>query len=222
MKAKSRRSRSQDDILAQLETQLFMLSRDCREYDSGLTIFAKSIAVRLRILLHESKNSHALLKQVGLINQDFLDTAGDINARNIAGEVNLCVVQMSLDGSVPAVRYLPICLCGASPRPERWIRFDLWWNAAVISDGQGQEFSRKTLIGEVANTDGGAHVDSELNDDYMALSRENLLGFFYSDTQGNSGPLNDPTLPSLRQIAHEVFKTLKQTTAATMISNYSP
>ena len=41
---------------------------------------------------------------------------------------------------------------------------------------ENNKFSRKNLILNVADTDGGTHVDPELDEKYMAFSRKNSLG----------------------------------------------
>src|SRR3546814_6442116 len=45
-------------------------------------------------------------------------------------------------------------LLGGEYRP-----FELWWNMPVIKDAGGELHSRRSLILERANKDGGAHVD---------------------------------------------------------------
>jgi len=42
-------------------------------------------------------------------------------------------------------------------------------------------FTRRKIVLELSDTDGGAHVDAGLKDDYFALSRDNSLGWFNTD-----------------------------------------
>jgi hypothetical protein len=86
-----------------------------------------------------------------------------------------------------------------------------WWNDPVLRDQHVEHFSRKQLVLHVADTDGGAHVDSSLDEAYMKLSRENSLGWLFSRGQGSSEPpLNLPHLACMRQIAHELLRTLHE------------
>ena len=62
----------------------------------------------------------------------------------------------------------------------------------------------------VADTDGGAHVDPELEEAYMAISRENSLGWFFGDGNTTSAVERRPEQACMRQIAHEVLSTIHQ------------
>jgi hypothetical protein len=70
-------------------------------------------------------------------------------------------------------------------------------------------FTRKTLIQSLANKDGGAHVDSEIEQEYYELSKKNKIGFHMVNSIGERVPLNDPILPSIRQISYETLETFK-------------
>jgi hypothetical protein len=60
----------------------------------------------------------------------------------------------------------------------------------------------------VADTDGGAHVDPELEEAYMAISRENSLGWFFSNGTVTAPAGGRPELACMRQIAHELLSTI--------------
>jgi len=84
-----------------------------------------------------------------------------------------------------------------------------WWNEAVLKDADGTLYSRCELVLAVANTDGGAHVDPEMDAAYQKLTRENHIG--YAVARGGK-PMQwheNPVLPSMRQIGHELLETLK-------------
>ena len=60
----------------------------------------------------------------------------------------------------------------------------------------------------LANKDGGAHVDPSI-DAYLArVSRLNALQTYEVSPDGTKRPLTRPELPAMRQIAHEVLRTL--------------
>lgn len=88
--------------------------------------------------------------------------------------------------------------------------FDNWWARLIIyEDNKSNTFTRKDLVLVVANKEGGAHVDPYLDQAYADLSRFNSLGwklFVYGEEKDFNNTL---ILPSIRQIAHEVLKTLK-------------
>jgi hypothetical protein len=73
---------------------------------------------------------------------------------------------------------------------------------------EGQELTRRDLILVVANQDGGAHVDASLDETYARISRQNSLGR-YAASEKKLAPLGSAELVSIRQVAHELLKSLK-------------
>ena len=63
------------------------------------------------------------------------------------------------------------------------------------------------IVLAISNKDGGAHIDPELEPEYAKLSRENSLGRSMQK-DGKWQGLETPELASVRQIGHEVLKTL--------------
>jgi hypothetical protein len=90
------------------------------------------------------------------------------------------------------------------------IPFVDWWNTPVLKDNCGRTLCRRELVLNVADTDGGAHVDPELEEAYMAISRENSLGWEFSTGTKNSSLEGRPELACIRQIAHELLSTIHQ------------
>ena len=81
--------------------------------------------------------------------------------------------------------------------------FDAWWTDPVTKDTTGALFSRRDYVLNLANKEGGAHVDPKLTGKWAALTRENALGWFASVEPGVDIPLDSPALASVRQISHE-------------------
>ncbi len=199
-----RRARPASDLRRELQDQVTLLAHACKSFDSGVKPIGKHIALSLRVLLHHHGKSQALLQQLGLRSNRFIDTAGDLNSKNLLTDCPLCITQVSSSGA----EHLARCEVGGGPLPPRWIPFPDWWINPVIKDNKGRYFNRLELVTNVADTDGGAHVDPDLDDAYMALSRENSLGWIFT-SGGISVPMGGPELPCVRQIAHEVLETLK-------------
>ena len=75
-------------------------------------------------------------------------------------------------------------------------------------DSQKRPITRKKLILTAANQDGGSHIDPSLDAVYADLTKNNSLGWVVSD--GNEKhPLEGPEKAAIRQIAHEVLKSLE-------------
>ena len=95
----------------------------------------------------------------------------------------------------------------AHPPPKK-IPFEQWWLSPVFVDTKRQKVSRKELILTAANQDGGAHVDPVLDKKYTDLAKRNSMGAF-RQTRAGIEPIPSPERVAIRQIAHEVLKTLE-------------
>jgi hypothetical protein len=144
----------------------------------------------------------------------------------------LCMMAMNLDGSGkssfrPHLDDLP---------PERIhpaAAFVDWWNDPILTDAEGTNYSRRSLVLWTANKEGGAHVDRRLPQDYSALTRENSIGITQVPSPKSNGaalgfgfaatstgierqrvagtPLeNSLVLANLRQIAWELRNTVRR------------
>lgn len=205
MAKKGKVNRPKGELKKELSSQIALMKMSCIAYDNGLRVAAKHLSLNLRVLLHHHGNSNALLQQLGLRSIRFLDSAGPVNPRNLLTTCNLIVTRVSSDGA----EHMASIEAGGSPFPGRNLPFADWWGQVVIVDDKRRTFNRRKLVLHVADTDGGAHVDEELDEAYLSLSRENSLGWVF--TSGDVKiPLNDPVLPCIRQIAHEVLTTLEK------------
>lgn len=198
--------RPKDELKKELIEQLQLLRHACRAFDGGLEAVAKYISVSLRVLLHHHGQSRALLDQLGLRSGRYLTSAPPLNPRNNLTECNLVLMQV---GTTRA-RYIPLIAAGSSPFPLQPISFVDWWNNPVLKDNRGRTFCRCELVLNVADTDGGAHVDPELEEAYMAISRKNSLGWVFNNAGKDSALEGRPELACMRQIAHELLTTIHQ------------
>jgi hypothetical protein len=193
----AKRPRSTEELEELLHEQLAFLESSAAAFDAGKHEEAKRLAVSLRVLLHDTKNSHSLLGQLGKKNVTFLDTALEFDPKNIVPHSGL----VSVATGRHAARLDDV------PQMKK-VEFDAWWNAPVFSDSYGQTLSRKDLVLTAANQDGGAHVDPELDEVYAKLARDNAMGR-YVGKNGVLQPLEGPERAAIRQIAHEILKTFK-------------
>jgi hypothetical protein len=114
-------------------------------------------------------------------------------------------------------RVRPTLLPGDEGSPSTLDRtgpFDAWWNRSIIRDHAGADFSRRELTLALANQDGGAHVDPELDEAYEALSWSNSLGWMAGvpsragNSEADSISMGSPVPANVRQIAWELEQSL--------------
>lgn len=201
-----RRTRPKGELEKELGDQIMLLKLACNSYDQGTEDAAKYISVSLRLLLNHHGRQQSLLEQLGHRNGRFYSSCAPLNPRNLLAEHGLVALRASGDGG----SYIPRIAAGFSPNGPVSVPFETWWNTPVLKDSKGRTFNRRELVEKVANTDGGAHVDAQLDEAYMELSRDNSLGWTFQNGDIVSPLAGRPELACMRQIAHELLITLEK------------
>jgi len=194
---------TQAELEEHLQEHLQFLESSAKAFDAGCDGEAKRLAVSIRVLLHDTQSSHSLLGQLNQKDIDFYDTSFDYDPDNLATHGGLVAISMGPKGTqyVAMLDNLPM---EAIPQ----LKFEEWWNKPVFVDQERHQLTRKQLVLAIANQDGGAHVDPGLDETYAKLSRHNSLGWMIS-TDGGEQPMAGPERAAIRQVAHEVLKSLK-------------
>lgn len=201
---------SKEELLGYLKNQIGFLINSANSFDNGFEGEAIRLATVIRVLVHDTSKSVSLLSLLSKKDIYFYDTASEYRHDNLISQH--CLVMMKMSPSevtyIAPLDYLP------DDRKGRKISRNEWWANKVVSTYVESDirdrtvFTRKDLILNVANTQGGAHVDSRLDEAYAALFRfaSSQLTVVRPGYKGNIE--NNPILPSIRQIAHEVIRTL--------------
>ena len=190
----------------ELGEQLTLLAVACKAFDRGLRPIAKHIALSLRALLHQRGESRALLHQLGHLSHPFFASGRELNPRNVLTECALCFMRLRV-GVAAGGNFEPFLDDGPVGQ-ARWLPFDDWWHQTIAKNKDGRRFSRRELVRHISESEGGGQVDPLLDAAYMALSRENSLG--WRITAGDGALLvGGPETGCVRQIAHELLETLK-------------
>jgi len=198
---------TQDELLAHLKEQITFMKQSAISYDNGFEGEGKRLAVVIRVLVHDTSQSTSLLTLLGRKNILFYDSATDYNPRNLLP--SSCLTMMRLSTKSGADYVAPLDNLSPSRSKNKKVSFDEWWGKIVCKDNANNLFTRKDLVLTVANKEGGTHIDPKLDQAYANLSRFNSLGwkvFMHGEEKDFN---NTPILSSIRQIAHEVLKTLK-------------
>jgi len=194
---------SKEELQQHLRDTIQALELSVHALERGFEGEAKRLAAAIRVLVHDTQSSKSLLGQLGQKTISFYDTCIPRQNHTYITYSGLTATNLTPQGAT-YVALLDELPPDYSPR---WVSFDEWWNRVIFIDQEGSETSRKDLILAVANTDGGAHVDPVLDEKYANLSRRNALGWRFSNTRGDV-PLEGPEKAAIRQIAHEVLKSL--------------
>ena len=194
---------SKEDLEIALARQLRFLQKSANDFDNGDLDEAIRMAATLRVLLHDGKgNSRSLISQLNLREKAFISTVEpyEPNPLIIIPYWGLIKINFTPSGTT-AMAVLDDA--GVS----RSLIFTDWWAETVFVDEEQNSFTREGLILLVTDKDGGAHVDPKLPEPYANLSRNNSLGVLFGN--GHKWiPLKHPEWIAIRQIAHEVLKSL--------------
>lgn len=195
--------RSAEELAELLNEQVSFLKESCAAFDSGFDGEIKRLAVSVRVLVHDTKNSTSLLTLTNMKEIDFFDSSDPYDDANLGSHSSLVQIHI---GSA-----------GAKPKPHlddvlnpREIDFETWWNGVVLVDAQRNEFSRRDIVLSLANKDGGAHVDHKIGKAYNDLRKNNSQGWITVDDTGREVPAEDNVPATMRQIAHELLRTLNR------------
>ncbi|KKP70151.1 hypothetical protein A2X44_00385 [candidate division CPR3 bacterium GWF2_35_18] len=200
--------KSDKELKDNLNQQIIFLKRSFDTFDKGNFDEGIRIATSIRVLLHDTQRQKSLLTLLG-IKEDllFYDTAISYNPNSLTRQILLVEIQLSslpnesrykapLSEGVP-IRYI-------NPK----IQFETWWSKnIVIKDESGNTFSRKDLILNICDKEGGAHVDLNLDNNFALLSKKNLKMFQIN--KNTEILISGGELVSIRQIGYEVLRSLE-------------
>lgn len=188
--------------------QFCLLKQYCEDYDRGFCVIAKPISTSLRLLFNETRNSKSLLQQMHRRDCKWLNTSHGLHLDNQVSECSLMLIEVK---NGIGARYKPKCNSEYKMDDYRMTRFVDWFNEPVVLDSQESIFSRREMILNMADTDGGAHLDPEIQANYLNIKRpifiERIQFCFGPDGTPMNAMGNIPEI-CMRQIAFEVLYTL--------------
>lgn len=195
---------TKNELLDHLKNQINFLRHAADRFDKGDQTEALIMATHIRTLLHDTKNSKSLLGQLDKKGILFHDMASDFDPNNLLPHHGLIQIEVGTKrvGFHAGLDNVPPF------KLNRKVPFDSWWNKVILTDKERNRFTRKDIVLFVANKDGGAHIDPSLDEIFAKLSRLNSMEWRKVEN-GVDSPFERPDYPSVRQMAHEVLKTLK-------------
>lgn len=187
-----------EEIHQHLIEQLEEIRCLCNAYDKGGSIVYKSISIKLRVLFHQTNLSNSLFNQLHLLDKEMTSTSGKKIEGNLFkyfyGLVHIIVKPevKSIFGHGKLI-----------PRKEK-VNLKYWWEEEVVlTDSNGFDFTRKKIVLDISNKDGGGHVDPKVTSEYYNLKSGETSGVVFNR---NGIPYTfNPLIASVRQIAEEVL-----------------
>ena len=207
------------ELLEHLKEQIYFIETSFINYESN-EIEAKRVATNIRTLVHDTSNSISLLKKLNLKNIQFIDTNAPKSSISYwklsnAGISNgvfgnspyIGIVGKELFGNedgTMSIKYFPIYKQWEIFKPK--IDFETWWNTEIYDNRNGDTLTRKGLILNVANKDGGAHIDN-LKQEYKSFKKNDIIKFSINGKL--QGFDNIPVYAAVMQIAWELVTSIK-------------
>lgn len=168
--------RERPHLEEKLSEQLKLLIDLGEMYDSGKPWAALPLAASLRLLLHDTPSSHALLAQLEELNSlEFCDSAYHRNPENLIRS-HEGLVAMAVIGGQAGFWYVPVLTNNRDRRDYPIVSFRSWWDLMVLQDWVGHSWTRRSLVLEMANKEGGAHIDPTQSEAIRAVELENSMG----------------------------------------------
>ena len=194
-------TRSAKELAAFLDEQVSFLIASSAAFDAGFEGEIKRLAVSVRVLVHDTSQSTSLMTLTDRKGAKFCDSADPYDENNLLSHSSLVQIHIGSKGSKPMAHL-------DDGNATKDVDFETWWNGIVLVDGQKNEFSRRDIVLSLANKEGGAHVDHKIDAAFNNLRNNNSQGWVVVDENGRQLPADDNVPATMRQIAHEVLKTL--------------
>ena len=184
-------SLSESHLHQLLHEQVDFIRTSSARFDEGNSAEAKRLAVCVRVLVHNTRKSHALLKQLGLLHQlEYLDTSTPMRPdRHVPprdgrpGKFRVTVGSglAPLEAAEDGASY--VAPLGDAAPHARLTRFSKWWTDEVARAAGGRKLTRKKIVLGLANLEGGAHVDPFPDLQWADMSTGGAFG--------TAGPVHD-------------------------------
>lgn len=195
---------SKQELRSHLDEQMLLLADAAARFDAGLHPAFKQMAVSLRVLLHDTQQSTALLTHIGVKEQMQWLAGGRDQPGNLLNETVLAGIQMATDETSMTVSYVAR---DAESCLQRGVTLDFatWWSDPVIRlVDRDVTLSRRNIVLYVANKSGGAHIDA-IPPALRDIEMNNAIGWRIGSDDGDSVALDISPIPAtVRTIAEEV------------------
>ncbi len=219
-------SYSNKESIGFLSEQIQLLQCYAKGFDNGTYSLTIPMATSIRVLFyHNTGTSIPLIKQLDEYCECEYETFPMISTKPLPIEGADCV--LCGDGLFG----MKISLQGMSCFPllansfSRTMPFCDWWVEDVIKDvSDGFEnplwLSRKQLILNLANKEGGAHIDPHGSPIKKLGGKQAFGWFFHGSKKNKESPVIDQKQATMRQICYEVLCSLHRVFPSSFTEEY--
>jgi SEC-C motif len=212
-----RQERPYSELLTKLQSQVGFLERSSASFDAGHEDEGEQLALRARVLLHDTNHSHSLLGQLKVKaalhctdtsirrERETKHLGGGLHAATVTQHAGLVGWQTTESGSWS---YAPVLRPEGENRSNPPAAFDQWWQKPFLRDTSGRPITRRSVVLDVANKDGGAHVAKAIPEAFRQLASGASLPVRIGSEDGSSSAIPGIVMATMRQIAFELLDTL--------------
>jgi SEC-C motif len=104
--------------------------------------------------------------------------------------------------------YGPVLTLEGEGRINPPAAFDQWWRQPFLRDTNDRPITRRSVVLDVANKDGGAHVTRAIPEAFRLLASGESLPFQVGSDDGSSSGMPGIVMATMRQVAFELLDTL--------------
>lgn len=205
--------------IEKLKEQIQLIEFSLSKIDD-LELLALNIATNIRVLVHDTNKSTSLLRDLAVKdNIQYYDTSSPVGSISY-WKGNFSIVGWNLS-TLPhigivgkeinilsktecQIRYTPIfkdwCVKGHK------VDFQSWWNTEIFNNKKGVILTRKGLILNAVNKDGGAHIDQP-SLQYIEFSKKDVFPFTLNSLPQTAE--NIPIYSCIAQIGWELVESIK-------------
>lgn len=202
-KHKSRHvAKNEEEIFKNFSEQVEFLILAAKSYDEGSRNAIKMATPALRTLFYKQKYGDILIDKISIVDKTKFCSTVRYFPKTVlyTGPV---IPEVLVDGDKKRVNYVYLPACYDNAIYENTITFEQWWDG-ILFIANKETFTRREMVRFMANQDGGAHVDSQLDRKYWDM----VHNIFSSRQIPGNQPTMDLNLALMRQIVHETILSL--------------
>jgi hypothetical protein len=213
--------RTKAELEEKLNNQIKALRASSANYDAGQTWEAERLAGALFQIVYNTGTSQSVLSHLGILDSvPFISTVSLLppdlpGVKTIWGSPTQ-FIGLEFGGESPKF-FAPMNRAGMDIAQMRRLKHRRWISEIIFDTPNGVRLSRRDVISRMRSSDGGGHIDRQLEPTYADLVNGNLSFSQIVEKQDEHGRVVETRKPiigaaqsAIRQIAWEVERSLAE------------